>query len=96
MARLVAVGFQRTRKVALRHLHVADLVVQHRQIALPVGVAGIGLRQPLHDGEAVAVGLQRTRKVTLRHLHVADLVVQHRQIVLPAGVAGIGLRQPLA
>ena len=91
----VAVGLERAGKVALRHLHVANFVVRHRQIALPAGVAGIGLRQPLGDGEAVAVGLERAGKVALRHLHVANSLVRHRQIALPAGVAGIGLRQPL-
>jgi hypothetical protein len=40
----VAVGLQRARPVALRDLHVAHLVVRHRQIALPAGVAGIGCR----------------------------------------------------
>ena len=85
----VAIGLQRSRKVALRHLHVADLVVRHRQIALPAGVAGIGLRQPLPDGEAVAIGFQRSRKVALRHLHIADLVVSGSEAVLIVGVVGV-------
>ena len=92
----VAVGRQRARKVALRDLHVADLVVRHREIALPAGVAGIGLRQPVKEDEAAAVGFQRARKVALRDLHVADPVVRHRQVALPAGVAGIGFRQPVS
>ena len=66
-----------------------------RQIALPSGVAGVGLGQPLGDGEAVAVGFQRARRVALRHQHVADLVVRHRQIALPSGVAGVGLGEAL-
>src|SRR5271170_4183624 len=52
---VVAVGFEPTGKVALRHLHIADLLVPNRQIALPAGVAGIGFRQLLGYGEAVAV-----------------------------------------
>ena len=48
-----------------------DLLVGHRQIALPAGVAGIGPGEPLGDGEAVLVGLQRLRQVALRHQHVA-------------------------
>ena len=36
-------GVPRLRLVALRHQHVADLVVRHRQIALPPGVAGAGV-----------------------------------------------------
>jgi hypothetical protein len=59
------------------------------------GIARIGLRQRLQDGEAVAIGFQRSCKVTLRLLHVADPSVRHRQIILPAGVARIGLRQTL-
>ena len=86
----VAVGFERARQVALGHQHVADLLVRHRQIALPAGVAGIGLSQALGDGEAVAIGFQRAGQVALGHLHVAHLVVRHRQIALPAGVSGIG------
>ena len=93
MARLVAVGLERAGKVALRHLHVADLVVRHRQIALPAGVAGIGLRQPLSDGEAVAVGLERAGKVALRHLHIANLLVRHRQLALEVRASGIAGKQ---
>ena len=52
-----AVGLQRRREVALRAQHVADLVVRHRQVALPAGVAGIGLRQALGDGERGAVAV---------------------------------------
>ena len=86
----VAVGFERAGKVALRHLHIADLLVRHRQIALPAGVAGIGLRQPLSDGEAVAIGFQPAGKVALGHLHIAHPVVRDREIALPAGIGGIG------
>jgi hypothetical protein len=42
---------QRGGEIALRLLHVADLVVAHRQIALPAGIAGVGFGQPLSDGE---------------------------------------------
>ncbi len=70
----VAIGFQRTRKVALRHLDIADLIERHRQIALPARVAGVGRRQTLGNGEAVAVGFQRARKVALRYLDIADVV----------------------
>ena len=71
----VAIGLERRRKFTLFRLHVADLVVRQRQIALPAGVAGIGLRHPLNDGEAVATGVERSRKVALCHLHVADFLV---------------------
>jgi hypothetical protein len=62
----VAVGLESARKVALRRLHVADLVVRHRQITPPAGVAGIGFRQPVSDGEAIVVSVERGRKIALR------------------------------
>jgi hypothetical protein len=37
--------------------------MRNGKMTLPAGVAGIGLRQPLRDGEPVAVRLQRARKV---------------------------------
>ena len=44
MARLRRIGFQRSRQIALRHLHVANLVIRHRQFALQVGAVRL-LRQ---------------------------------------------------
>jgi hypothetical protein len=67
----------------------ADAAKRRRQSALPAGVAGIGLRQTLGDGEAVAAGLERAGKGALRRLHVANFLIKRRQIALPAGVAGI-------
>ena len=95
MARAVAVRLQRAGEVALRDLHVADSVVRHREIALPAGVAGIGVRQARADREAVAIRFERLAGVTLFGLHVADFIVRHREIALPAGVAGIGFRQTI-
>ena len=60
---------------------------------LPAGIAGIGVRQPLYDGEAVAVGLKRAGKVALRHQRVADFHVRNREIELPARVGGIADKQ---
>ena len=91
----VGIGFQRGFEIALRHLHVADLVVADREIALPARIAGVGLRQALANGEAVGIGFQRGFEIALRHLHVADLVVADREIALPARIAGVGLRQAL-
>jgi hypothetical protein len=34
----------------VRHQHVADLVVGHRQVGLPAGVAWVGLRQTVGNG----------------------------------------------
>ena len=75
MARQSLIRFQRVGQIALGHLHVADLVVRYRQVALPSGVAGVGLRQALPDGETRLIGGQRGGQSALRHLHVADLVV---------------------
>ena len=90
MARLSRIGLQRLGELALRHQHVADLVVRDRQIALPAGIAGVGLGQALGDGEAVAEGFQRLGEIALRHQHVADLVIGDREIALPAGIARVG------
>ena len=60
--------------------HVADLAVRDREIALPAGIAGVGLGQALCNREAVAVGLQRRRQIALLHQHVADFLVGDREI----------------
>ena len=62
-------------------------------MALPAGVAGIGLCQPLTDGEAVAIGLERAGKVALRHLHVANFLVRHRHLALEIRAPGIAGKQ---
>src|ERR1019366_5772472 len=94
-AEAVLIGFQRGCEIALRHLHIADLVVAHRDIALPARIAGIGDREALSYAEAVLIGFQRGCEIALRHLHIADLVVAHRDIALPARIAGIGGREAL-
>jgi hypothetical protein len=63
--------------MALRDLHVADVVVRYREVALPAGVARIGLRPLINDCEPAAIGYQRSGKVALRNLHAANLVVCH-------------------
>ena len=77
----------------MRHQHVADLVVGDGEIALPVGIAGVGLGQAVGDGEAVPVGFQRLGEIALRRQHVADLLVGDGEIALPAGIGGVGLGQ---
>jgi hypothetical protein len=67
---------ERGRKAALRKLHVADIVVRKLQVALPVVIAGIGIRQVVKNGEARLIGSQGGGQITLRHLHVADLAVR--------------------
>jgi cytochrome c553 len=58
----------------------------------PAGVAGVGLRQTVGNGEPVAVGFQRTA-CARRSLMASPS--RYRQVALPPGVAGVGLRQTL-
>ena len=53
--------FQRVGEIALRHQHVADLVVGHGEIALPAGIVGVGLGQALADREAGAIAMPARR-----------------------------------
>jgi hypothetical protein len=49
-------------------MHQRELAKAHREIALPTGVAGAGIRQPVKNGEAVLIRLQRAGKIAPRHL----------------------------
>ena len=60
-----AVARQRGGQIALGNLHVADVFVRHRQIALPARVARIGLGQPFSDGKRGAVARQRGGQIAL-------------------------------
>src|SRR5262249_40576000 len=59
--------------------------VRVSDITLPLGVAGIGLRQPLSDGEAVTIGFQRPRKVAFRFQCATNADLEVRKITLPSG-----------
>ena len=48
------VSAERLCQIALRHQHLADLVVGDREIALPAGIAGVG---PHQAGDNVSFGL---------------------------------------
>ena len=69
------------------------MFVRHRQIVLPVAIAGIGLRTAFHDGEARRIRGQGGRQLALRHLQAANSIVRARQIALPVGIAGVQPRQ---
>jgi hypothetical protein len=71
-----------------------DVAIGHREVALPLGIAGVGFRQPLADGEVGLIGFERAYKLALRLLNLGDPVVAHREIALPARVAGAGFCQP--
>ncbi len=45
-----------------------------RQIALPLGIAGIGLGEALGDGQAVAIGFQRLGQFALCLEHIATFL----------------------
>ena len=87
------VRLQRLVELALRHQHVADLVVGDRQITLPLGVAAIGGDEALMYGEALLVALQCLVELALYDLYVADVIVGERQVALPFRVAAIGGRK---
>src|SRR5262249_23548865 len=91
----VAVGGERARKVALRHLDVTDLSVGHREVALPVGVVGLGFRQPNDYVVPRFVRFKRTCQVPLREKNIADPFIADAKIKLPAGIAGVPLGQPV-
>ena len=75
-ARLI--GGQGGRQIALRHLHVADLVTRQRQIALPAGIAGIGLRQLVSDREALPEGTKCRPNALRQAGNEAPLTVRQR------------------
>ena len=77
-------------------LHLADLVVADRQVALPPGVARIGGGQLLGDRDAGLVARERGLQIALGLLHFADLFMADRQVALPPGIARIGRDQLLA
>jgi hypothetical protein len=90
------VARQRRRQVALRNLHVADLVMRGRQVALPPGIARVGFGQTLSNCVRRLVARQRRRQIALRLPHVTDPVVRDRQVVLPPGIARVGFGQTLS
>ena len=51
MARDCSIGRQRAVEIAVGGLQVAELVQAHRQVALPAGVARVGVGEALADSE---------------------------------------------
>ena len=66
------------------------LPVRDDQVALPVGVAGVGGGELVGDVLALGEGLEGARQVALGHPHVAELVPADGEVALPLGVAGVG------
>ena len=76
--------------------HVGDLLIGDGEVVLPMGIVGVGLGEPLADGEASAVGLKCLGEIALPHKRIAQPVIRDGKLGLPAGIVGIGLCQPLA
>ena len=60
-------------------------------MALPGGIAGIGLGETVCNRKAVAERFERLGQIALRLQHAAYLVIGHGKTLLPSGIAGIGL-----
>ena len=63
------------------------------EVALPLGVVGVGLGQAFGDGEGGLEGVERVGELALGHEHVADLAMRDGEVALPLGVVGVGLGQ---
>jgi len=69
----VAVGPQRLGQGALRHQHVADLVVGHRQVVLPPGMARVSLtRAAILSARTLLITVTGQDKRDLLELAIAD------------------------
>ena len=65
---------QRRGEIALRHLHVADLVVRTDRSRCQPALPGSALARRSTDIMRGLIARQRGGEIALRHLHVADLV----------------------
>ena len=63
------------------------------EVALPLGVAGVGGGELVGDVLGGGVGLERAWQVALGLAHVAEPVPADREVALPLGVAGVARRQ---
>ncbi len=83
------ISLERPGALALGGQDVPDLVVAHREVALPAGVARVLGGQALADGEALPISLERPGALALGGQDVSDPLVAHREVALPAGVARV-------
>ena len=70
------------RGITLRPLHVADLLLRHRQVALPPDIVRVRLSQTLGNRERGLIAHPRRGYIALRPLHVADLRLRYREVTL--------------
>jgi hypothetical protein len=59
---LCAIRAERVIQRAQRCLHVADLVVGHGKVAIPIAVVGVDRRQTPLEGEIILIRRKRVRK----------------------------------
>src|SRR5207244_7774956 len=77
-------------------LDIADLVVNQRQITLPVGTSFLVGRYSSGNPERLAVVIQRVGGISLRSENIADPIVGRCHIALPQWVFRIGLSEALS
>ena len=86
------IGGKRACPVALIAQHIANIVVAHRKVALPVGIAGILLCQALADGEAGAFDKDVRAPVPspcISQPHYTDLLMANGEVAVPLSVSGV-------
>ena len=73
----VAIRFQRARlhEFALRRPHVADPIIRHREVALPVHIAGVAFGKAVSYCKALKVSFQSLIKIALGLKYVTEVVV---------------------
>ena len=68
----LAIALERGIEPPIGHVHVADAVAGHRQVAPEAGIAGLALQQRLHLALGLRVGRHRRIVVLARGMHVAQ------------------------
>ena len=65
------------------------------EIALPAGIAGVGLGEPFSDGQRGLEALQGVGEVALSNEHVADPLMRDGEVALPLGISRLARGQSL-
>ena len=82
----VAVGLQCLGQVPLGDLHVADLVVREREVALPAGISGVGFGETLADRqEHRAPGPSNSNSAHVTHRPTSDPLPLPTSLVVKKG-----------
>src|SRR2546423_227472 len=59
------------------------------QVALPAGIAPVGVGEPLGYREVVTVGVESLGQIALSHEYVADFGVGNREVALPVDITRV-------